>query len=139
MRSDMILGVLILESGILMVFLIAGFVLLGRIIEAHDRVVGLLVALRSHETGAGGHVGTSHESRVQPSAPTPDQEEPEVPLYLTDEIEAAIERRERETAGASSHHVCSYWDEEDEREAIEEDLNIHASMQKLGLVPRGER
>lgn len=40
---------------------------------------------------------------------------------VSDEILAEVESRRRLTRGASSREVCSFWDEQDERDAIAED------------------
>lgn len=74
-------------------------------------------------------------SPVQQPEPPESPEAPCVVPSASDEILAELEGLERTTRGASSSTVCSFWDEQDERDAIAEDEAILESRNIIRLRP----
>lgn len=113
-----ILGALTTSLALAVVLVIAGFILTVRLSNALTTLEALLRQLPA--------VSAQTRAAPQPTA-APTEEEitqaGEAMLQaLTDEEELEEEQRIHTTSGASSRAVMTWWDEQDEREAIAEEV-----------------
>lgn len=138
-QESSILGALIVETAILGAITVAWWIILNRASNVVDDL-GKNIAKSSRILR---EVRDHFFEEDQTFAPPDHREAPEfqgdpaLPEYMNDEIEAKLEERERLTRGAASSGVCSHWDEQDEREALDEEIRKFEVMRKLQLLKRG--
>lgn len=96
----------------------------------HERTVLLLRLLDNHKVAP---KETEQEQTEEPASCTIN------PLALSsnDEVLYRVEAAERSTVGACQASVCQWWDDQDEREATEEDINLTLVRGRLN-APRVE-
>lgn len=70
---------------------------------------------------------------VEDEEPEPIGDYPTPLEAFHDEVLAKLEERQRATRGASTAEVCTFWYEQDEREADAEDLRLRRTKKRLGV------